>query len=68
MPAPLSSKKLKALRYFQIHLLAFIIYGDRLHLFCSEFDFRYNTGKVEDGTRAATLIGRIVGKRLFYRD
>jgi transposase-like protein len=37
-----------------------------LHRYLSEFDFRYNNRKVSDGTRMATAIKSVQGKRLMY--
>lgn len=42
-----------------------------LHRYMAEYDFRYNQRSalgINDETRAETLIGGIVGKRLTYRD
>lgn len=39
-----------------------------LHGYLSEFDFRYNMRKRNDGTLACMLLNRIEGKRLLYRD
>ena len=38
-----------------------------LHRYLSEFDFKYNTRKVSDAERAATLLAGAKGKRLLYR-
>lgn len=38
-----------------------------LHRYCSEFDFRYNTRKLNDFERAETALLGAVGKRLTYR-
>lgn len=38
-----------------------------LHRYTSEFDFRYNTRKLDDSTRADTNLLGAVGKRLTYR-
>jgi transposase-like protein len=38
-----------------------------LHRYVSEFDFRYNYSKVDDGMRTAILISRAENKRLLYR-
>ena len=35
--------------------------------YCKEFDFRYNTRKINDGARAIEALKGIVGKRLTYR-
>jgi len=40
---------------------------EHLHRYCNEFDFRYNSRNVDDGTRTAILIDRVKGKRLTYR-
>ena len=39
-----------------------------LHRYLSEFDFRYNARKIEDGDRAMLAIKGTTGKRLMYRD
>lgn len=39
-----------------------------LHRYLSEFDFRFNLRKVEDGKRTLELIKGFEGKRLMYRD
>ena len=39
----------------------------RLKRYLSEFDFRYNTHKIEDSERAAISLKNIAGKRLTYR-
>ena len=39
-----------------------------LHRYLSEFDFRYNARKVDDGTRAQEALKGFEGKRLMYRD
>jgi transposase-like protein len=39
-----------------------------LHRYLSEFDFRFNLRKVEDGERTLELIKGFEGKRLMYRD
>ena len=51
------------------------IYGtchnvSRKHLqrYLDEFEFRYNTRKMDDGQRTAAAIGGAVGKRLAYSD
>ena len=38
-----------------------------LHRYCSEFDFRYNTRKLNDFERSETALLGAVGKRLTYR-
>ncbi|MGH9434277.1 MAG: IS1595 family transposase [Terriglobia bacterium] len=38
-----------------------------LHRYLSEFDFRYNARKIEDGERAALAIQGAEGKRLMYK-
>jgi hypothetical protein len=38
-----------------------------LHRYCSEFDFRYNTRKLNDFERAEEALLGAVGKRLTYR-
>lgn len=38
-----------------------------LHRYLSEFDFRYNARKVQDGTRAAMAVRGSTGKRLTYK-
>jgi len=38
-----------------------------LHRYLAEFDFRYNTRKVDDGERVRQAVANAVGKRLFYR-
>jgi transposase-like protein len=42
----------------------------RKHLpnYLNEFEFRYNTRKVDDGTRVSKAIRRVQGKRLTYRE
>jgi hypothetical protein len=42
----------------------------RKHLpnYLNEFEFRYNTRKVDDGKRVAAAIKRVEGKRLMYRE
>ena len=39
-----------------------------LHRYLSEFDFRFNNRKVEDGERTVQAIKGFEGKRLMYRD
>jgi transposase-like protein len=39
-----------------------------LHRYVSEFEFRYNSRKLEDGHRVSLLIRKARGKRLFYRE
>lgn len=39
-----------------------------LHRYVSEFEFRYNTRKLDDGERTLAAIRQADGKRLFYRD
>ena len=39
-----------------------------LHRYLSEFDFRFNLRKVEDGERTLEAIKGFEGKRLMYRD
>ena len=39
----------------------------RLHRYCSEFDFRYNTRKLNDYARSEIALIGAVGKRLTYR-
>jgi transposase-like protein len=39
-----------------------------LHRYLSEFDFRYNSRKETDGTRAQEALKGFEGKRLMYRD
>ncbi len=39
-----------------------------LHRYVSEFAFRYNTRKMEDGERTALAIKRAEGRRLLYRE
>ncbi len=39
-----------------------------LHRYLSEFDFRFNNRKVEDGERTAEILKGFEGKRLMYRD
>jgi transposase-like protein len=39
-----------------------------LHRYLSEFDFRYNMRKQNDGTSACMLLNGVEGKRLLYRD
>jgi transposase-like protein len=36
--------------------------------YLNEFEFRFNTRKVDDGTRVTTAIRRVQGKRLTYRE
>ena len=38
-----------------------------LQRYCSEFDFRYNTRKLNDHERADVALAGIAGKRLTYR-
>ncbi len=38
-----------------------------LHRYMSEFEFRYNTRKMEDGARTVEAIKGAIGKRLMYR-
>ena len=38
-----------------------------LQRYCTEFDFRYNTRKLNDFERAETALLGAVGKRLTYR-
>jgi transposase-like protein len=40
--------------------------SQHLGRYVTEFDFRYNTRKITDAERAATVIGGIGGKRLMY--
>jgi hypothetical protein len=39
-----------------------------LHRYLDEFDFRYNTRKINDGERTEALIRRVCGKRLLYKE
>tara|TARA_B100000315_G_C14379360_1_gene496715 strand:- start:250 stop:825 length:576 start_codon:yes stop_codon:yes gene_type:complete len=39
-----------------------------LHRYCEEFNFRWNSRKIEDGERTIKAIKCIEGKRLMYRD
>lgn len=39
-----------------------------LQWYVGEFDFRYNTRKMEDGERTMLAIKKAEGKRLYYRD
>ncbi len=39
-----------------------------LPFYLNEFDFRWNHRKMEDGERMVSMIKRIEGKRLFYRE
>ncbi len=39
-----------------------------LHRYLSEFDFRFNNRKIEDGERTVEAIKGFEGKRLMYRD
>jgi len=39
-----------------------------LHRYLSEFDYRWNTRKMEDGQRTAQAIRSAAGKRLMYRE
>lgn len=39
-----------------------------LHRYLAEFDFRYNTRHMEDGSRTAAAVRRGIGKRLMYRE
>ena len=39
-----------------------------LPFYLNEFDFRYNSRKLEDGNRTINTIKGFEGKRLFYRD
>ena len=39
-----------------------------LHRYLSEFDYRFNTRKIEDGERTVRAIKQTEGKRLRYRD
>ena len=38
-----------------------------LHRYCSEFDFRWNTRRLNDGDRTVAAIQSATGKRLMYR-
>jgi len=38
------------------------------HRYCSEFEFRWNARKIDDGARTALVIRKAVGKRLRYRE
>lgn len=38
-----------------------------LHRYCAEFDFRYNTRKLDDPERADENLLGAIGKRLTYR-
>jgi len=38
-----------------------------LHRYVSEFAFRYNTRKVDDGARLESAIEAARGKKLFYK-
>lgn len=38
-----------------------------LHRYLAEFDFRYNTRKLNDGERADILLKQAKGKRLMYQ-
>lgn len=38
-----------------------------LHRYLSEFDFRYNGRKINDGERAVRVIGMVGGKRLTFK-
>jgi ISXO2-like transposase domain len=38
-----------------------------LHRYLSEFDFRYNAGKISDGERSELAIRGFEGKRLIYK-
>ncbi len=38
-----------------------------LHRYLSEFDFRFNLRKTNDGARAAEVLRSIAGKRLYYK-
>jgi transposase-like protein len=42
--------------------------GKHLHRYVSEFDFRWNARKVDDGERLARAVRSAVGKRLRYRE
>lgn len=39
-----------------------------LHRYLAEFDFRYNTRKVDDGERLHQAVLGAIGKRLMYRE
>jgi hypothetical protein len=39
-----------------------------LHRYMSEFEFRYNTRKLDDGARVEAAIKRCEGKRLTYAE
>lgn len=39
-----------------------------LHRYCSEFDFRWNTRKIDDGERTVEAIKCVEGKRLTYKE
>ena len=39
-----------------------------LHRYLSEFDFRYNMRKQDDGVLASMLLNKVEGKRLMYRE
>ncbi len=42
--------------------------GKHLQRYLDEFEFRYNTRKVDDGERVASAIQGAEGKRLTYRE
>ena len=42
--------------------------SQHLHRYLSEFDFRYNARKMNDGERAERMIGKVAGKRLMYKE
>jgi transposase-like protein len=39
-----------------------------LHRYLAEFDFRYNTRRIDDGARTVLAIRNASGKRLFYKE
>ena len=41
---------------------------EHLHRYVAEFDFRWNTRKMDDGARTATAIRQAEGKRLRYKE
>ncbi len=44
------------------------VYKEHLHRYLAEFEYRYNTRKMDDGERTVGAIQKVVGKRLLYRE
>jgi transposase-like protein len=41
--------------------------AEHLHRYCSEFEFRHNTRKIDDGERFTSVLHRSAGRRLTYQ-